>query len=269
MYDVDKQQAGWWFIFCNDRLLSPGESPQWVEAHWHDLPFLHDYEDQVVRVGEHQSKPCYAVDVGAQAPEGLDWTANSLRSMILGHLGEDSLNLIARAWQLTVFLRTHRWCGQCGSQMHRVQWEIATHCHRCQHRCYPRVSPCIIVAIRKDNRILLAQGPSQRERKMWSTLAGFVESGESLEQAVHREVLEEVGVNIRNVRYYGSQPWPFPHNLMVGFLADYDSGEIRVDGEEILVADWFDINDLPFVPPPVSIAGQLIEATKGLVNNNT
>jgi NAD+ diphosphatase len=93
---------------------------------------------------------------------------------------------------------------------------------------------------------------------MFSTLAGFVESGETLEQAVHREVFEEVGIKVKNLRYFSSQPWPFPHSLMVGFLADYDSGEINVDGHEILEAHWYPFDDLPNIPPHFSIAGQLI-----------
>lgn len=168
--------------------------------------------------------------------------------------------IAARAWQVALFLRTHRFCGQCGSRTHRIDWELAVQCSNCQHRCYPRVSPCIIVAVRKGKQILLAQGQHHREG-LYSTLAGFVESGETLEQAVHREVMEEVGIKLTNLRYFASQPWPFPHSLMMGFLADYASGDIQVDGHEILRADWFDIDDLPLIPGKLSIAGQLIEAT--------
>ena len=97
---------------------------------------------------------------------------------------------------------------------------------------------------------------------MYSTLAGFVESGETLENAVHREVFEEVGVKVKNLRYFGSQPWPFPHSLMCGFLADYDSGDIKIQEREIVDAQWFGFDDMPNIPPVFSIAGQLIEATK-------
>jgi NAD+ diphosphatase len=102
---------------------------------------------------------------------------------------------------------------------------------------------------------------------MYSTLAGFVESGESLEQAVHREVFEEVGVKVKNLRYYNSQPWPFPHSLMVGFVAEYDEGEIRCQENEIDDAQWFDIDALPTIPPKVSIAGQLIAETVSLIGD--
>jgi NAD+ diphosphatase len=108
---------------------------------------------------------------------------------------------------------------------------------------------------------LLAQGKPHQSRQMYSTLAGFVESGETLEEAVHREVFEEVGVKVTNLRYFGSQPWPFPHSLMVGFLADYAEGEIVVDGHEIIDAKWFSVDALPNIPPKLSIAGQLIQQT--------
>ena len=176
-------------------------------------------------------------------------------------LPEPFFPLVSRAWQVALFLRTHRFCGQCGSKMTRVDWELATHCHHCQHRCYPRISPCIIVAIRKGDQILLAHG-RHHKNAMYSTLAGFVESGETLEQAVHREVFEEVGVRVENLRYFGSQPWPFPHSLMCGFLADFKSGDIKVDEKEILAADWFSMDELPNIPPVFSIAGQLIQQTR-------
>jgi NAD+ diphosphatase len=169
--------------------------------------------------------------------------------------------IASRAWQVALFMRTHRFCGQCGTAMQQINWEMAVQCSRCQHRCYPRISPCIIVSIRHEGKILLAQGKPQRSRQMFSTLAGFVESGEKLEQAVHREVFEEVGITVKNLRYFSSQPWPFPHSLMVGFLADFDSGEIEVDGKEILEAYWFDPDKLPNIPPKLSIAGQLIQHT--------
>lgn len=185
------------------------------------------------------------------------YTGISLREAAF-NLPSGAFQRIAQAWQYALFLRTHRFCSQCGSHMRVVEWEIAMHCDRCQHRCYPRISPCIIVAVMHQNKILLAQGKAQRERGFYSVLAGFVESGETLEQAVHREVYEEVGIQINNLRYFDSQPWPFPHSLMMGFIADYAEGELKPDGKEILEADWYDFAQLPTVPPKVSIAGRMI-----------
>lgn len=266
--DIEKighKQHARWIIFSGDRIVANKQQARLVEANWQQLAMVHQYHDQILSIGEHEGMPCYAIDVGTEQLELDGYDTMSLRGVFMSH--DESLFLsVARAWQWILFRRTHRYCGQCGSTMQQVGWEMATQCHTCGHRCYPRVSPCIIVAIKKGDKILLAQGKAQKERKMFSTLAGFVESGESLEQAVHREVFEEVGIKIKNLEYFGSQPWPFPHSLMMGFLAEYDSGDIVVDGEEILEAHWFDVDKLPFVPPNMSIAGKLIDETVKRIN---
>lgn len=259
-------EEAYWLIFSADRVVTATQQPGPIRGNWQSLAFAHEYLEQVMHIGDHQGLPLLVVDMQREQVEGEHWQTISLRGLFLH--GDDSLfYLAAKAWQYALFLRTHQFCGQCGSRMKQVDWEMATHCDNCGHRCYPRISPCIIVAIRKGDQILLAQGKAQRERKMFSTLAGFVESGESLEEAVHREVFEEVGVKVKNLRYFGSQPWPFPHSLMVGYLADFASGEIQVDGKEILEADWFSADNLPFVPPNLSIAGQLIEQTLRDIKN--
>ncbi len=180
---------------------------------------------------------------------------------LLSTLSSHDFQHVAQAWQYALFLRTHRYCGCCGNSMRKVKWEMAMHCDKCSHRVYPRVSPCIIVAIHNGSQILLAQGARHLTNGFYSTLAGFVESAESLEQAVHREVMEEVGVTLKSLEYMGSQPWPFPHSLMVGYIAQYDAGDIKIDNKEIVDAQWFDIDNLPNVPPKISIAGKLIEET--------
>lgn len=196
--------------------------------------------------------------------EHNNYTLKTLREL-LASLHPEEFQYVAQAWQYALFLRTHRYCGRCGESMRKVTWEMAMHCDKCSHRVYPRVSPCVIVAIHNGKQILLAQGAKQKTNGYYSTLAGFVESAESLEQAVHREVMEEVGVKIKNLEYFKSQPWPFPHSLMMGYIAEYDGGEIKVDGREILDAQWFDIDKLPNVPPKLSIAGYLIEETLGRI----
>ncbi len=257
---IDIEACHYWLIFSGDRVVANKQHPSLIKAPWQQLDFVHAYSDQLIPVGTHQQIPCFAIDVGKEQLDIEQYQTLSLRALFMAN-DEELFFLVAKAWQTILFKRTHRYCGQCGYEMQQVGWEMAMKCDRCSHRCYPRISPCIIVAIRHQDKILLAQGPSQKERKMYSTLAGFVESGESLEQAVHREVFEEVGIKIKNLRYFSSQPWPFPHSLMMGFFADYDSGEIQVDGKEILDAAWYDEDNLPFVPPNLSIAGQLIEKT--------
>lgn len=258
--DINPQEFKYWLIFSGEKVVAKDGQPELIRARWQDLDFVHAYGDQLIPVGEHRDTQCIAIDVGKEHLGLQRYQTYSLRALFMAN-EQELFFLVAKAWQIVLFKRTHRYCGQCGFEMVQVNWEMAMQCTRCGHRCYPRISPCIIVAIRHRDKILLAQGPSQKERKMFSTLAGFVESGESLEQAVHREVFEEVGIKIKNLRYFASQPWPFPHSLMMGFFADYASGEIQVDGKEILEADWFGADNLPFVPPNLSIAGQLIEAT--------
>lgn len=264
--NIGHDKTAHWLIFSGERVVANKQHGGWLKATWQELPFIHHYSDQILNIGEHDGLSCYAIDVGKESLAIGELDTMSLRGIFLSN-NEALFSIAARAWQFILFQRTHRFCGQCGSSMEQIDWEMAMQCHTCRHRCYPRVSPCIIVAIRNKDKILLAQGKSQRERKMFSVLAGFVESGESLEQAVHREVFEEVGIKIKNLEYYGSQPWPFPHSLMMGFIAEYDSGEIVVDGHEILEADWYELEDMPFVPPNMSIAGRLIDETKALIRS--
>jgi NAD+ diphosphatase len=257
---IDADHSAIWLVFSKDQLLQYSDQQGYLKSTWGELAFAHAYQEQVVRVGFYQEQACYLIDMGNELVEDVNLNPVTMRSMLM-QVDEAFFGIAARAWQVALFMRTHRFCGQCGSSMQQIDWEMAMHCSRCHHRCYPRISPCIIVAIKNNDKLLLAQGKSHQSRQMYSTLAGFVESGETLEEAVHREVFEEVGVKVTNLRYFGSQPWPFPHSLMVGFLADYDGGDIVADGVEILDAKWFKFDELPVIPPMLSIAGKLIQHT--------
>jgi len=157
------------------------------------------------------------------------------------------------------FERTHRFCGRCGVPTEPVSGERARRCSACKLTAYPRISPAVIVLLRKGSRALLARA-AHFPLPFFSTLAGFVEIGETLEDTCAREIREEVGVEVGRLRYFGSQPWPFPHSLMVAFIAEYAGGEIRVDGKEIVEANWFAPDALPLVPPRASIARRMIDA---------
>jgi NAD+ diphosphatase len=171
---------------------------------------------------------------------------------------EDTFFLLAgRALQLCQWQMDHRFCGRCGRPTQRDQQDSALVCASCQLRFYPRISPCMIVAVTRDDEILLAYH-KRATRPVYSTLAGFVEAGERVEDCVIREVQEEVGIRVKNLRYLFSQPWPFPSQLMLGFIAEYQSGEIIPDEKEILDARWFRYDALPEIPSPASAAGQLI-----------
>jgi NAD+ diphosphatase len=169
-----------------------------------------------------------------------------------------------RAVQLVEWARTHRFCGRCGEPTELAAGERAMRCPACSLLAFPRLSPAMITLVTRgdpgpDQEALLARGV-QWQVPMYSCLAGFVEPGESLEAAVVREVDEEVGVAVANPRYFGSQPWPFPNSLMIGFRADYAGGEIVCDPSEILDAGWYRKEDLPMIPPGISIARKLIDA---------
>ncbi|WP_127346360.1 NAD(+) diphosphatase [Pseudidiomarina mangrovi] len=251
-------EPAWWFILSAGDILvrEPDKLPPHGQLNSLAMPDLSAY--QLVFLGELRERNCYLVvaDYGDNNFGALGEFVN-LREILA--LGDDELFAVAaRAKQITEFLSTHQFCGRCGTRMQAVDWELAMHCHRCEHRCYPRISPCIIVAIRRQNTILLARGKRHPEG-LYSVLAGFAEAGEPLEQTLAREVYEEAGIRIKNARYIGSQAWPFPHSLMLGFVAEWDSGDLRLDPFELEDGDWFAIDQLPRVPFQGTIARRLIE----------
>ncbi len=246
-----------WFVLGGDHLVlldQQGEVPQGSKA---CLPAALA-EASFERFGEWQGLPCYLLDLGDEGDTAM--LAPLRQLMVAGD--EEGFRLAGRAWQLATFRRTHRFCGECGAPMTPKAGEWAQVCHH-GHTVYPRISPCIIVAVRKGPEILLAahRRHYQADDPMYTVLAGFVEAGENLEQCVAREVFEECGIRVRNVRYVASQPWPFPHSLMMGFTADYESGEIKVQDDELVAADFFAADRLPRLPPHGTIARRLIEGS--------
>lgn len=253
---LDPDDSGYWFIVNQGKLLLTPQTIQVPEGKLQDLPV--SAPEMICHIGEWRGQKCYLLVSNDQQDPSHHW--GSPRDLL--HLPEPVwFELAARACQFSLFLQTHRYCGQCGSRMQLVSWELAMLCHRCHHRCYPRISPCVLVAIVKDRQILLARS-SRHKVGFFSILAGFVESGETLEQAAIREVKEEVGLDIGNLRYAGSQPWPFPHSLMTGFIADYLAGEIQCQVDEIEQADWFEMDQLPEIPPCQTLSGRMIAQVK-------
>ncbi len=204
----------------------------------------------------------WAVDV-PRGHDPSDGAALDLR-MYHGRAAEHEWLAAGRAVQVVEWARTHRFCGRCGETNEMLSNERAMRCPACSLTAFPRLSPAMITLVTRgeqgpDQEALLARGV-QFPLPMYSCLAGFVEPGESLEAAVHREVFEEVGLAIRNPTYFGSQPWPFPNSLMVGFRAECAGGEIECDPAEIVDAGWYRRDDLPMIPPGISIARKLIDA---------
>ncbi|WP_051298407.1 NAD(+) diphosphatase [Marinobacterium litorale] len=177
---------------------------------------------------------------------------------LLAQVDEALFVLYARAAQISVWYDRHRFCGRCGAQLESDATELAKNCSQCGLSVYPRISPCIIVLVTDGERCLLAHNP-RFPKGRFSTLAGFIEAGETAEMAVAREVEEEVGIRVRNIRYAKSQSWPFPHSLMLGFFAEYAGGELVPDGDEITEAGWFTRDNLPDLPPPFAISRYLID----------
>jgi NAD+ diphosphatase len=171
-----------------------------------------------------------------------------LALLSLGGLGNAILH-----WE-----KTSRCCDNCGGTMAQLSGEWGKRCGNCGALHFPRIHPCIIVLVRRDNQLLLVRKPEWPAGR-FGLVAGFVEFGENLEQTVVRELFEETGIKVRNIRYRGSQSWPFPSQLMTGFSADYSSGELKLQADELDEGDWFDIDDLPQLPPRRSIARWLID----------
>ncbi len=195
------------------------------------------------------------VDEETEAPEGCAF--EGLRPLF-GVLDKDLFKRAMAAVHLTEWDRTSRFCGRCGAPTVPLKEERAKSCTRCGKTIFPRISPAIIVLIERGDEVLLARA-SRFAQGFYSVLAGFVEAGESLEETVRREVEEETGIVVKDIRYFGSQPWPFPDSLMIGFTARYASGELRIDGKEIVDAGWFRVGSLPDLPGKVSIARRLID----------
>jgi NAD+ diphosphatase len=208
-------------------------------------------------VGAFDERPCFFMELSDDfaAPPGMILTG--LRGLF-GLLPDELFFLAGRSFQMIQFELRHRFCGKCGSPSEFKIDEYAKICPACNLVSYPSVCPAIIVAVIKDRHILL--GRSHRFPKgRYSVLAGFVEPGETLEECVRREVREEVRLEVKNIRYFGSQPWPFPNSLMIGFTAEYAGGDIVIDNHEILDSKWFSASALPDVPARPTIARRLID----------
>ena len=245
-----------WFAFRGDRLLVlEGDAPRVLRASALEDFGIESYFRQLV--GSLDGSPCWAVEVpeGVEAPEGMQFL--DLRG-IFAAVDERFFAVAGRAKQVVGWHATHRFCGRCGGETEPAEGELAMRCTRCGMMHYPRVSPAVIVRVQRGGEVLLARSPGF-PKGMRSVLAGFVEPGESIEETIHREVREEVGLEVENLRYFGSQPWPFPNSLMIGFAADYAGGEIRPEPGEIEDAGWYRADVLPQLPPNVSIARRMID----------
>ncbi|MDA8045218.1 MAG: NAD(+) diphosphatase [Actinomycetota bacterium] len=210
-------------------------------------------------IGTLDGRHCWSADLNDSGPAAVDPGAWSNLMQLYGRVDEAVWLAAGRAVQLVDWNRNHRYCGRCATATELSERERSRRCPACGLAAFPRLAPAMITLVeRADGRVLLARNAGW-PTAMYSCLAGFVEPGESVEAAVRREVREEVGIEVGTLRYFGSQPWPFPHSLMLGFHAEYGAGRIEVDGEEISDAKWFGRDDLPQIPGRISIARKLID----------
>jgi len=266
-----------WFVFRGTDLLvemgPPDPRPSddlrvRARPSWARLPYqsaLHKNHNwlgatplRTLYLGRLGGVDCWAAEAApaAAAPSGMAW--EGLRTLF-SVLDDAQFALAGRALQLVDWDRTHQYCGRCGAPTEPHREERVRTCPACKLSAYPRVAPAVMALIKRKNQILLARSP-HFPPGMYSALAGFVEPGESLEQCLAREVAEEVGVRISNIRYFASQPWPFPHSLMIAFVCEWSGGEIRPQASEIDDAKWFEVLQLPKLPSKISIARRLIDA---------
>ena len=244
-----------WFVFSGEKLLCREDGAGPLPADLAELglvPIRQQY------LGCLDGRPCFSAELPPGQPAPVGYTFERLRQAF-DHLDETLIAVAGRASQIVDWDRSHQFCGRCGAKMDTSTMERAKHCPQCGLSNYPRLSPSMIVRVTRGPEILLARA-HRFAPGMYSVLAGFVEPGETVEETVEREVNEEVGVTLKNITYFGSQPWPFPNSLMLAFTAEYAGGELRPDPAEIEDAAWFTAETLPLLPPPISIARRLIES---------
>lgn len=253
MEDIYGGTDGYCFMFYQDQIvILNGEKaiiPHICDVYGRGLRIL-----KIEEFTTYQGIPCFYGEMAHQTDDSA-FRSIDLRSLFMS-VDEDMLRLSAQAYHLMNWDRTSQYCGYCSGKTEKHQNLRAKYCPRCGRTIFPRISPAVIVAITKDNKILLARG---HRFNFYSLIAGFIEPGETIEEGLKREVREEVGIEIKNLRYFASQPWPFPDSLMIDFTAEYESGELTPDETEIFEAGWFTADEMPMVPGKISIAGNMIE----------
>ena len=244
-----------YFIAANDQLLctSDGQLILLEEQEFYALVRESSFQYSVAM---DDANEFLIAAIDNQEIEGYQWL--NLRAQ-LGVIPEADFQLAGRALQILRWHYDHQYCGRCGKLTVHHEKDLAKTCLHCKLDVYPRLSPCIITLVVRDDYCLLAQH-KRSTNGTHSCLAGFIEMGESPEQTLAREVMEEVNISVKNIRYITSQPWPFPGQLMLGYFADYADGDILADTHEILTANWYRYDQLPKVPTMATISGRLIDS---------
>ena len=256
-----RSNESWFVPVWGDRCLAAGEPVRAILLRRPDVESLISDEESVF-LGMFNEQPAFAIRIDESMPEPFSDFGQFHDLRYLGSvLPPDEANLAAHARALVIWHKQQKYCGRCGEKTRAESGGNSRTCENgdCGTTFFPRVDPAIIVLVSDGDRCLLGRQEGWPEGR-YSTIAGFVEPGESLEECVAREVREEVGIEIDNIKYFGSQPWPFPHSMMIGFQARYVSGDLTLQEEEIIEADWHGPDELPPAPKGgMSIAGWLIE----------
>lgn len=270
IHEPEKQNGdnAYWFVICNNEILLVTEQENYT------IPYASGFQQwgiqSVVRniyIGRYNGVPSYAVEIEQHIENKKNIQFISLRTAY-DLVDPQSWQVAAYAAQIVDWDKNFTYCGRCGTRTENVPGERAKKCPSCGFIRYPRLSPAVIVAIVDGDRILLARA-KRFKRKMYSVIAGFVEPGENFEGCVKREVHEEVGIEVTNICYFGSQPWPFPDCLMIGFTAEYKSGDARINDGELVEIGWYTAAQIPEeIPKAPSIARKLIDwfVAKNLMN---
>ncbi|MDF4242182.1 MULTISPECIES: NAD(+) diphosphatase [Prevotellaceae] len=257
--NIKNKEMTYWFIFCKTDLLLQKQAdgsytiPCSEESPIELKPWTHVLNISPMEDGTEVK----AFTIDTPVTDNPNYEMCGLRPSYY-KLSRDLYLKAGKCHELIYWDQNTQFCGICGAPM-KMSTDISKKCTQCGKSVWPSLATAIIVLIRRGEEVLLVHARNFKS-DFYGLVAGFVETGETLEQAVHREVMEETGLTINHLKYFGSQPWPYPSGLMVGFTADYVDGEIHLQKEELSRGKWFTKYNLPTIPEKLSIARQIIDA---------
>jgi NAD+ diphosphatase len=257
-----------WIVLHRGNIVVQESSGAWVLPR-RASPLVERLVDRhALQLGAFDAQSVLLVDLDADSPLPDDHRAVGLRDLY-NRVDDEHYAVAGYATQMALWQRSANFCMRCGAPLLPLEREWGKRCSDddCKWTMYPPVNPCTITLVHDGERALLTHKNGWGPR--YGLVAGFVEPGESLEENLRREVAEEVGVQVATTEYFSSQPWPFPHQVMVGFLAQYESGDVRIDADELDDARWFHVDALPVIPPPLSIARRIIDAWAARLGRDT
>ena len=249
-------QPSWWFIFYEDKLLLEKKDGKYTIPCRTDSPVKIPQQTQPHPSGEVDKIPCQTFAIDEEMEETQQYVMIGLRASY-DYIEEKLYKAAGKASQILYWDINSQYCSACGSKTVQTT-SISKQCPKCKREYYPPIATAIIVLIRKGDAILLVHARNFRGT-FYGLVAGFLEAGETLEECVQREVMEETGLKVKNITYFGNQPWPYPSGLMVGFIADYESGEIKLQDEELSAGAFYTKDNLPEIPRKLSLARKLID----------